>query len=169
MKFLLRTLCLCIALSPGIATAQQDWSPVGSSDMSWMVFKLYNITLLTQDGNYSADTLPQALEIRYYRDIDKKDLVKATGEQWEGLGITRQQRDQWLPELLAIWPDIKENDILRFEVDASGNNQFLYNGNPIGGVEGKSFSQAFLDIWLSPDTSRPKLRKKLISGQTGNV
>ncbi|ASJ73782.1 chalcone isomerase family protein [Granulosicoccus antarcticus] len=169
MKLSLRAICVCIALAPGVASAQQSWNAVGSSDMSWMVFKLYNITLLTDNGSYSPKVLPQALEISYYRNIDKEDLVKATDGQWENLGISKAQRNEWLPELLSLWPDIKKKDTLRFEVDTSGSNMFLYNGEPIGGIQSPGFSQAFLDIWLSTKTSRPALRKRLINGQSGNV
>lgn len=166
---LVRVLCFCMALVPGLSLAQQSWNPVGSSDMRWTFFKLYNITLLTDDGNYRPQQYPQALEIRYYRDIDKEDLVNATGDQWENLGIPKEKRNRWLPELSSLWPDVKKNDELRFEVDASGRNRFFYNGELIGSVDSPEFSQAFLAIWLSPDTSRPDLREKLIGAQTGNV
>ena len=157
------------ALASSMAGAQQTWNPVGSSDMRWTVFKLYNITLLTNSGEYQPDDYPQALEIRYYRDIDKEDLVKATGDQWAKLGIPSSKRELWLPELLAMWPDIKANDRLRIEVDKEGANTFFFNDEPIGAVNNIEFSQAFLDIWLSPKTSRPDLRRKLIGGRSENV
>lgn len=165
----LKIICLCLTLLPGLSLAETSWNAVGSSDMRWTVFKLYNITLLTDDGQYRPQEFPQALEIRYYRDIDKDDLVAATDDQWKGLGIPAEQRNAWLPELKTLWPDISKNDKLRFEVDASGSNRFYYNGKPIGSVAGSDFSQAFLAIWLSPDTSRPDLREKLIGGRTGSV
>ena len=160
---------ICCALVSSMVSAQQTWNPVGSTDMRWAVFKLYNITLLTSSGKYQPDDYPQALEIRYYRNIDKEDLVRATDDQWAKLGIPSDKRELWLPELLAMWPDIKANDRLRIEVDDKGANTFFYNDQQIGGVDNKEFSQAFLDIWLSPETSRPDLRKKLIGGRPENV
>ena len=150
-------------------TNQQTWNPVGSSDMRWMVFKVYNITLLTHDGEYQPEGYPQALEIRYYRDIDKEDLVKSTGNQWIKLGIPSSKIKLWLPELLAMWPDISANDTLRIEVDVNGTNNFRFNGELIGAVDDEDFSRAFLDIWLSPETTQPAVRKRLIGGWSENV
>lgn len=137
--------------------------------MRWTFFKLYNITLLTSDGKYQPEGYPQALEIRYYRDIDKEDLVKATGDQWSKLSIPLEQRKQWLPELLSLWPDVKVNDTLRIEVDTDGVNIFFLNGESIGGIDSREFSLAFLEIWLSPHGSQPDLREKLIGGKSGNA
>ena len=42
-------------------------------------------------------------------------------------------------------------------------NYFTYNGKKLGGIADKQFGQSFLAIWLSPKTSRPAIRKRLIS------
>ena len=164
------SLVVCCALAAGMTSAaQQPWNTVGSSDMRWTVFRIYNITLLSKSGEYQPEGYPQALEIRYYRDIDKEDLVKSTGDQWAKLGISSSKRELWLPVLLAMWPDISANDTLRIEVDIDGSNTFLFNGKLIGSVDNNDFSRAFLDIWLSPKTTQPGVRKKLIGGLSENV
>ena len=87
---------MCCAFAAGLASAtQQSWNQVGSSDMRWTVFKIYNIMLLSKSGEYQPEGYPQALEIRYYRDIDKEDLVKSTGDQWAKLGIPSSKRKLW--------------------------------------------------------------------------
>ena len=68
-----------------------------------------------------------------------------------------------------MWPDISANDTLRIEVDIDGSNTFLFNGELIGAVDNEDFSQAFLDIWLSPNTTQPAVRKRLIGGWPENV
>lgn len=169
MKYSIIGSLLLLAVSAQSVASPQSWQPVGSSDMSWTFFKLYNITLLTGDGQYDAGTYPQALEIRYYRNIDNEDLVKATADQWRKLGIPESRSRDWLSSLRSLWPDIRENDTLRIEVDVDGSNRFLHNGNDIGGIEDSEFSDSFLAIWLSPDTSRPDIRKKLVGGQSENA
>lgn len=165
---ILATLLLLVFSSPSVAS-QPPWQAVGSGDMRWTFFKLYRVTLLTDDGAYVAEDYPQALEILYYRNIDNDDLVKATADQWQKLGIPDEQSRAWLSSLQSLWPDIRQNDILRIEVDAAGNNRFLHNGQPIGSIDDPEFSTSFLSIWLSPDTTRPDIRKKLVGGQTGDV
>lgn len=169
MKHVLIIAVLLLSASAQATANQQSWKPVGSSDMRWTFFKLYNVTLLTDDGTYDAQDYPQALEIRYYRNIDSDDLVEATADQWQKLGVPEAQSQQWLTSLRTLWPNIRENDILRFEVDATGANRFLHNGNPIGGVDDAEFASSFLSIWLSPDTTQPKIRERLVGNPSGNV
>jgi hypothetical protein len=44
----------------------------------------------------------------------------------------------------------------------SGRSTFLLNGKPLGSIDDPQFGPSFLAIWLSPDTSRPELRRSLI-------
>ncbi len=169
MKYILLCIAMLLSAATPATASQQSWIPVGSSDMRWAFFKLYNVTLLTDDGQYESDQFPQALEIVYHRDIDKEDLIRATGDQWQKLGVPEQKIGPWLSRLEGLWPDIRQQDTLRIEVDAQGNNRFLHNGQPIGGIEDREFSISFLSIWLSPQTSRPDIRNKLIGGNAENV
>ena len=169
MKYILICAALVLVAGTPASANQQSWIPVGNSDMRWTFFKLYNVTLLTDDGQYDSGQFPQALEIVYYRNINKEDLLKATADQWQKLGVPDNKITPWLSTLDGLWPDIRQNDSLRIEVDANGDNLFLHNGQPIGGIEDREFSNSFLAIWLSPDTSRPAIRKKLIGGNAENV
>ena len=169
MKYALLSALLLLASGTCVSASQSAWHPVGNSDMRWTFFKLYNVTLLTDDGAYAANDYPQALEIVYYRNIDKDDLIEATADQWRNLGIPDAKIQPWLAELRTLWPDVREKDTLRIEVDASGGNRFLFNGQAIGSIDDSEFSVSFLSIWLSPETSRPDIRKKLVGGQSGNV
>ncbi|MGQ7847142.1 chalcone isomerase family protein [Granulosicoccus sp. 3-233] len=168
MKNLLFSALLLMTIATPISARQQIWVPVGDSDMRWAFFKLYNVTLLTDDGTYASDDYPQALEIVYYRNIDRHDLINATRDQWQQLGIPENRFQPWLATLAELWPDIRKHDTLRLEVDASGANRFLHNGQAIGSVDDPDFSMSFLAIWLSVDTSRPDIRHKLIGGHAGN-
>ncbi|MGB0866413.1 MAG: chalcone isomerase family protein [Granulosicoccaceae bacterium] len=154
-------------LIPLLASASVvDWKPVGSGTMRWTFFELYDIRLLTETGRYSADKFPQALEITYRRDIPSEKLVEATQDQWQHLGLTPKNQESWLQKLAALWPDIRKGDTLRFEVYPAGENLFFYNGTALGSVTDSDFSRAFLDIWLSPKTSEPSLRNRLIASKS---
>jgi hypothetical protein len=61
-----------------------------------------------------------------------------------------------------MWPDVREDDVLALEMSASGRSTFLLNGKPLGSIDDPEFGPSFLAIWLSPDTSRPELRRLLI-------
>ncbi|WP_282111118.1 chalcone isomerase family protein [Shewanella algicola] len=135
---------------------------VGSASMSMMWFDIYSATLYSIDGKYQAEQWPLKLEIEYHRDIDAEDLIDATVDQWLHLGLSEQQIDQYREQLVNAWPDVKEGDRLTFMVNNRAQSEFLFNDKPYFQVSHIEFPQDFLAIWLSENTSRPKLRQQLI-------
>ncbi|MCE2597068.1 chalcone isomerase family protein [Motilimonas cestriensis] len=139
-----------------------DLKKVGSGQMEWLFFSLYDASLYSETGTYQSNRFPIALQIKYHKQIDKKHLLEATQEQWQHLGIDNKQQNDWLMLLNQIWPDVNSGDELTFVVQADASNMFYFNNEPIGKIEDGAFSAAFLAIWLSENTSRPKLRQQLI-------
>ena len=135
---------------------------VGQAEMRWLMFPLYRVTLKTTDGLYRENRYPQMLDIVYLRNIDKQHLLKATDGEWKRLGIPPVKRQEWIRQLGNLWPSIKRGDRLAFQVNPEGQNFFIYNGKKIGGIVDKQFGRSFLAIWLSPATSRPGIRQRLI-------
>ena len=135
---------------------------VGQAEMRWLMFPLYRVTLKTPDGQYQESRFPQLLDIVYLRNIDKQDLLTATDREWSRLGVAEKQRKEWIRQLGNLWPSIKRGDRLAFQVNPQGDNFFLYNGKKLGGIADKQFGKSFLDIWLSPKTSQPAIRQRLL-------
>ncbi|MCL1138793.1 chalcone isomerase family protein [Shewanella pneumatophori] len=143
-----------------------DFKEVGRGEMQWWWFSLYRAKLLTLDGNYSQGELPLVLDIEYYQEIPSERLVEATLDQWQHLGLSKQRQQKWLAEIKAVWPDVVEGDKLTLRVLDSGVSQFYFNDEPLAKAMPKGFSDDFLAIWLSEQTSRPELRKQLL-GELG--
>ncbi|GGP79870.1 chalcone isomerase family protein [Shewanella ulleungensis] len=135
---------------------------VGSASMSMMWFDIYSAKLYSSDGKYQANQLPLKLEIEYHRNIEAEDLIDATVDQWQHLGISAQKIDEYREQLAKAWPDVKEGDRLTFMVNTATQAEFLFNDKPYFKVSNMQFSADFLAIWLSENTSRPKLRQQLI-------
>ncbi|MGL4473071.1 MAG: chalcone isomerase family protein [Shewanella sp.] len=135
---------------------------VGRTQMSLMWFDVYVATLLTPSGQYQGITPPLTLEIRYQREISATDLLDATREQWQHLGLMTDGGQRWLTELARFWPNVTAGDSLALQWDSDGMSQFYFNGDKIGPSFDKQFSNSFLAIWLSPQTSYPQLRLELI-------
>ena len=144
------------------AVKPSELKVVGQAEMRWLMFPLYRVALKTMSGQYQKSRYPQMLDILYLRNIEKQDLLKATDGEWKGLGIPTAQRKEWIRQLGNLWPSIKRGDRLAFQVNPQGQNYFTYNNKQIGGIADKQFAQAFLDIWLSPKTSRPSIRQRLL-------
>ncbi len=135
---------------------------VGEARLQVLFWSIYDSRLYTADGDYEHGERPVRLEIQYLRDIDADDLVARTAQEWEALGVRHERQAQWLEAMAALWPDIRESDTLTVELDESHRSAFYHNGRRLGTVEDPDFGQHFLDIWLSPRTSRPELRLALI-------
>ncbi|MGR5237757.1 chalcone isomerase family protein [Vibrio alfacsensis] len=149
----------------------QEWQTVGEAQLTWFIFDVYKSTLKTPDGQYqvSNDVSPHpfALEINYQRDISKQQLLDVTDEQWQKLGFTQPYRQQWISELNTMFPNIKKGDELTYLTDGK-TGQLIYRQagskpyQTVGYVNDERLNDAFLAIWLSPQTEFPKLRQQLI-------
>ncbi len=135
---------------------------VGEADMDLLWFSIYSARLMSVDGDYQHSQLPLKLEIQYHRDIEAEDLIEATVDQWQHIGIANQDIPRLQQQIEQAWPDVKEGDKLSFMMHSDDLGQFYYNDKPLPIIEEPGFSKAFLGIWLSEQTSRPELREQLI-------
>jgi hypothetical protein len=159
------TICslLLITLSFSVfAAAPQQLKHVGQGTMSWLFMDIYQAALFSADGSYQPGQYPQALSIRYQRDISKQALLKATRQEWQKLSVDERLYRDWLHKLSQLWPEIKDGDNLTFLVANNGHGDFYHNGTWLGRIDSPAFSEAFLSIWLSPRTSEPGLRRQLL-------
>lgn len=155
-------------------SAWKQWPTVGQARLTWFVFDVYESKLLSPTGRFELkeDITPHplALEISYLRDISSRDLINATEEQWSDMGIEYQK--QWKETLAMMFPDIRKGDVLTYVTDGEiGKLVFMATESQseeiIGHVTDRELNDAFLAIWLSPNSQYPALRKQLI-GQKSN-
>ncbi|MEM6579718.1 MAG: chalcone isomerase family protein [Pseudomonadota bacterium] len=164
MKRRLIACLIPLLFSLPVTAAEEQWQLVGEARLKVLFWSVYDSSLFSEDGRYTEGQRPLRLEIKYLRDIEASDLLENTQSEWEGLPGVPAASGEWLQDLALIWPDVKANDVLAFEVNSEGAGEFFLNGESLGGIDDSEFSGYFLDIWLSPDTSRPKLRQGLIGG-----
>jgi len=159
MTRLLAAFALSIAAAtPALAA---DLQLVGQARLKFLFWSVYDSRLLSEDGQYREGQRPLRLEIQYLLDIEADQLVERTASEWRAQGLRHEQQQQWLQTLSAIWPDIRERDVIALELDAEGRSTFYRNGEKLGVLEDPAFGQQFLGIWLSPNTTRPELRLAL--------
>ncbi|PMH46904.1 hypothetical protein BCU68_01620 [Vibrio sp. 10N.286.49.B3] len=156
----------------------QQWQSVGSAQLSWLVFDVYQSTLHSPSGSYlvNSDISPHALalEIEYQRDVSGQQLLDATQDQWQHLDFAADDQINWSRQLAVIFPDIKKGQRLIYVSDGlQGSFHFddlastKTNGEAvvIGKIEDPRLNDAFLSIWLSTKTQYPKLRQQLIGAR----
>lgn len=167
MKTLLFIITLYIFSFNSNASELNKMHLIGKAQMSVLFFDIYDIELLSNTKDWQQNTYPQALKISYLRDISKEDLIKATQEQWQHIKLTNPNQTKWLEKLNDIWPQIQEGNGLTIIVDSNQSSKFYFNDEVqthqfIGELADPDFGPAFLAIWLSNNTSEPKLRAKLL-------
>lgn len=167
MKTLLFIITLYIFSFNSNASELNKMHRIGKAQMSVLFFDIYDIELLSNTKDWQQNTYPQALKISYLRDISKEDLIKATQEQWQHIKLTNPNQTKWLEKLNDIWPQIQEGNGLTIIVDSNQSSKFYFNDEAqthqfIGELADPDFGPAFLAIWLSNNTSEPKLRAKLL-------
>jgi hypothetical protein len=139
------------------ASPVDDLKKRGQGEMNYLFWTLYSAELYTTPSNSE-----RALKIRYYHSIDSKDLVDATKDQWIKLGYSSNSIQRWLKPLYKMWPNVKAGSTLTIRVAEDNISQFYFDEQPIGTIQDKNFGEAFLDIWLSENTSEPRLREQLL-------
>lgn len=141
----------------------QTYINVGETTFSILFWDIYKSNLKTTTGKYPLESDRDKLiyQINYLEDITSKDLIMHTVEQWQHLGVEVERYQAYLDVLAKIWPDIKDGDTLVLYVN-NNKSSFYLNNNFIGEIEQPAFSQLFLDIWLSENTSEPDLRLELL-------
>lgn len=161
--FSLLTLLLALATArAGLAEEAASLELVGEARLKVLLWSVYDSRLYTADGNYQEGQRPLRLEIEYLLDIESAKLVERTADEWRAMGRSHPAEEAWLERLAALWPDISTGDVIALELDADNEATFFHNGEPLGEIEHPEFGQQFVDIWLSPDTSRPELRLALL-------
>lgn len=160
MKALLFFISL-LSLNYNIAQASplKDLKLVGATEMNWLFWKIYDIQLMSPDGEFDRDKYPLALIIRYARDIDSSMLIKTTLDEWQRQQIT--WKAEWRDLLSSMWPDVGRGDEIILRVDQDMRSHFFFNRKLLGSIHDVEFAPAFLDIWLSENTLKPDLRRQL--------
>ena len=172
-------LALLLLISPNFAKAELNLAmledretdhlatlaAVGRGELTWFGFSVYEASLWTRNGKFLGldNSVPIALAITYQRSINSEDLANRTIEEWERLGIFKnEERQYWQKKLKQIWPDVKPGDTITTLVTSENTTRFYYNDNLLAVLDDPNFGAALLSIWLDPNTSEPNLRKKLI-------
>jgi hypothetical protein len=145
-----------------VASPLSGFKKVGEAKLEILFWDVYQSELYTLSGSYNKDIFPQALKIHYLRNIKAKDLLERTEEEWQKLGVSKDQMAPWIQKLSTIWPNINKGDELLVIVNDTGSSDFYFNQKTIGTVEYSDFGQQFLRIWLDEKCSYPKLQKRLI-------
>ena len=105
------------------------------------------------------------LEIEYFRDISREDLIKGTGIAFERTLPQGESVDDWrepLNTFLQGYAGVQKGDRYALEAGTFGY-RLLLNGEVRVEGENAAFGQRLLGIWLAPTSPSEKLREALLA------
>lgn len=144
-----------------LASPLNHLNKVGEAEFSVMFLDIYDVALYSETPGYSQATENYALHIEYHRNVSAERLVELTQDQWENLEVSEADIQRYGPILKNLWPDIKKGETLTIHVTPD-KSQFYHNDAAIGAINDPGFGKLFTDIWLSPNTSAPRIRNELL-------
>jgi Chalcone isomerase-like len=137
----------------------------GEAVMRFVGLKVYDIRLWTPGKPHNDGDL-FALELVYDLSLKGAEIAKRSADEMRKVGYTDEAKlKRWGEEMAKAFPDVKKGDTL-IGVNVPGKGAKFYNRDKlIADIADAEFAKAFFDIWLSPKTSQPKLRTRLLSSK----
>lgn len=152
-----------LALFSSSATAQ--WEKINDLDYTWGPFKIYNITLFTESGEYFPHIRPLMLSLKYDKPVDGRDFAISIARSWASLDIKLPEQNKIIDRLRKTLPDLKDGDKLSY-IALEDRGYFIVNNQIIGEEFPKEVSDAIVAVWLDP---RVDLSHKIVVKKVDNV
>ncbi len=171
-----RGLLLGLALSPLVARANvaapaevmaelPGAQLLGSGRLTFLGLHVYDARLWIDEG-FSADRFDRhalALELQYARTLYGRLIAERSLEEMKRVGgVTDAQAERWLAAMKRAFPDVAKGDRITGVQRPDEGVRFFHNGALRSELRDTDFTRRFFGIWLSPQTSEPKLRQSLL-------
>jgi hypothetical protein len=162
---LLAALCLLSINATARVSPLADYpsfQAVGSGVLTWWGIRVYQATLYAPLGQYG-ENKPHALEIVYHMTISREQLAKTSLKEIEKIqGRSLPDREGILDQFEAVFRDVSDGDAIT-GIHLPGEGARFYTGTEyLGSIDDPALAAAFFNIWLSPATTKPKLRAALL-------
>ncbi len=152
------------AASGGASAPLAQLRAAGSGTYRYWGFDVYQASLWVEPGFESALLARQryALELQYLRAFKGRDIAQRSLDEMRRLdAIPDAQARNWLEAMQAAFPDVAAGDrLLGVHLPGRGA-QFFHNGRLTAEIADAGFARLFFGIWLSEQTSAPRLRAAL--------
>ena len=152
---------------PELTGALPQAQRIGAGRLTVWGFQVYDARLWAQPGFRAAhvDRTPLALELSYLRAFKAEEIAeRSIREMRRSKPVSDAQAARWTADLLRVIPDVRTGDRVMGIHQPGVGAAFWVNGKNTGEVQDAEFARLFFGIWLSPNTSEPKLRDALLAG-----
>lgn len=141
-----------------------------ASVLNYLFFDVYSAALLTPAqaplSSITDSQTPVHLELFYYRNIDREDVIKAAWvaleRQYDAARLS--QLRPGVDRLHATFTDIQPQDRYSLTLNSAHALSLKYNGKEVFQSDDPELARAYIGIWLRENGLSDKLRKQLIAG-----
>ncbi|MBV7387990.1 chalcone isomerase family protein [Pasteurellaceae bacterium TAE3-ERU1] len=157
-----KPLLFCALLGLG-QSAFAQWIPLGTVDYKWGPFHIYTITLFSEDGQYKTGQRPLMLTLKYAKQVEGKNFAITLKKELDSIApdVPKETRAQWFTQLEKALPDFHPEDSLNY-IALEDTGYFVLNDTVLEPQFSPEFNQAFLNIWLSENSSFKRMQAKLL-------
>ncbi|EER47873.1 hypothetical protein AM305_05554 [Actinobacillus minor NM305] len=151
-------------------TTFANWEKINDLDYTWGPFKIYNITLFTENGEYQPQTRPLMLSLKYDKPVDGRDFAISIARSWASLDIKVPEQNKVIERLRRLLPDLKSGDLLSY-IALEDKGYFVVNDQIIPEEFDKAVNDSIVAVWLDPrvDLSKKITVKKINDEQVVHV
>ena len=152
-------------LPPEIRSNSPTLALTGESKLTFFGLEIYKASLW-RNANFVADNYAQhefALDLNYLRNFQGKDIAKRSIEEMRRQSkLDENLLQNWELQMQKVFPNVQAGDsITGFHLPGKGA-KFWHNGKLRGEINDTEFAKYFFGIWLSKQTSEPKMRLALL-------
>ena len=137
----------------------------GKARFTYFGFEVYDATLWTAPGfeATAAHEHELALELQYLRNFEAKDIAQRSIQEMRRIAQpSASQEKAWMAQMLRVFPNIRKGDRLLGLQRPGQAAVFWHNGQLRGEIDDPEFAKQFFGIWLSPRSSAPAFRERLL-------
>lgn len=143
----------------------ENTQPVGAARLKVWGFDVYDAKLRADPGFSAAafDRHRFALELAYLRTFKGADIAERSIGEMRGIEpLSAEQATRWQEAMARLFPDVQKGDRITGLHQPGQAARFYLNGRLLGDISDPGFSRRFFGIWLSPQTSLPRMREQLL-------
>jgi hypothetical protein len=135
---------------------------IGSSELKFLGFKVYQISLWSEATNFSYNK-KFAIQITYSMSFSKEDLVQRSIDEIKKLHTLKDSEEKfYFEELNKSLNSVKKGDEKIALFTPNKGVLIFLNQNLVGKIQDKKLAKLFVDIWLDENGSYPEVTRKIL-------
>ncbi|QIW14893.1 hypothetical protein A4G20_00110 [Pasteurellaceae bacterium RH1A] len=138
-------------------SALATWQKINDVDYTFGPFKIYNISLYTETGEYNPGIRPLMLTLKYEKPVDGRDFAISLARSWSNLGIKVEDQENIISHLRKTLPNIDPKDSLSY-IALEDRGYFVLNDTVLSDEFSEEVNNAIVSVWLDP---RVEIGKKI--------